>query len=90
MDYLNQHKIDFADGFQDGYLRAEQGQPCRWIEHIDQTDGFKSINPVYTLAYQCGYEFQKMGKELCDEKVDSLFMQLVKHCYSKHHNDNNI
>jgi len=89
MENLVKHKADFSDGFKDGYLRAEKGQPCRWIGHIDQTDGFKSINPVYTLAYQGGYEFQKMGKDLTDDAVEELFLQMVRHFYSRHHNDNN-
>ena len=50
MDDLNKHKIDFADGFKDGYKRSESGKFCRWVEHIDVTDGFKTPNPVYTLA----------------------------------------
>lgn len=89
MEDLNKHRIDFADGFKDGYLRAEQGEPCRWIEHIDQTDGFKSINPVYTLAYEGGYNYQKMGKDLTDATVEDLFLQMVRHFYSRHHKDNN-
>ena len=89
MENLIKHKADFSDGFKDSYLRAEKGQPCRWIGHIDQADGFKSVNPVYTLAYQGGYEFQKLGKDLTDDAVEELFLQMVRHFYSRHHRDNN-
>ena len=89
MENLVKHKADFSDGFKDGYLRAEKGDPCRWQSHHDINDGFKSINPIYTLAYEGGYNFQKMGKDLTDETVEDLFLQMVRHFFSKHHKDNN-
>ena len=90
MDDLNKHKIDFADGFKDGYKRSESGKFCRWIEHVDVTDGFKTPNPVYTLAYESSYRFQQMGKELTDENVEELFLKLVKHIWTKHHDEFNL
>ena len=89
MENLGKHKDDFMDGFKDGFLRSEAGKVCRWREHTDVNDGFKSINPVYTLAYECGYEYHKLGEPLLDETVEELFLKLVKHVFTKHHNDFN-
>jgi len=90
MDDLTKHKADFTDGFKDGFLRAEANKPCRWQSHIDQTDGFKSPNPVYSLSYEMGYIYQKEGKILTDDVVEEMFLTLVKVIFEKHHNEFNL
>ena len=90
MEDFTNHKADFTDGFTDGYMRSQAGKFCRWKKHIDVTDGFHTVNPVYTLAYEHGYRFQQMGKKLTDAVIDELFLKLVKHIWTKHHNDFNL
>ena len=91
MEDFTKHKADFTDGFKDGYLSAEAKKPCRWKKHIDQNDGkFVSPNPVYSLAYEMGYIYQKEGKILTDNVVDEMFITLVKIIFSEHHNEFNL
>ena len=90
MEDFTKHKADFTDGFTDGYMRSQAGKFCKWIKHIDVTDGFHTVNPVYTLAYEHGYRFQQMGKKLTDKVIDELFLKLVKHIWTKHHEDFNL
>ena len=90
MDDLTKHKADFTDGFKDGFLRAEAKKPCRWKSHIDQADGFKSPNPVYSLSYEMGYIYQLEGRILTDDVVEEMFLTLVKVIFEKHHNEFNL
>ena len=90
MNDLNKHRIDFADGFQDGYIRSENGLPCRWIDHKDINDGFTSPNHIYTFAYENGYKFQKMKGELTDKNIEELYLVLIRFLFSKHHKDFNL
>ena len=91
MEDFTKHKIDFTDGFKDGFLRSEAGKFCRWKSHIDQTDGkFVSPNPVYSLAYEMGYIYHREGHILTDENVEDVFLKFVKAMFEAHHNEFNL
>lgn len=90
MKNLVKQKIDFADGFQDGYLTSEKGQPCRWVNHRDINDGFLNPNLMYSFAYENGYKFQKLKGELTDDNIEKLYLVLIKFLFSKHHKDFNL
>lgn len=89
MEDFTQHKIDFKEGFSDGFKRAEAKKPCRWVKHIDPTDGFRCPNPVYSLSYEMGYIYQTTGRELNEKVLDDMFISMVKVIYTEHHNENN-
>ena len=89
MEDFIQHKADFFDGFNDGFNRQKAGKICRWRNHEDVSDGFRCPNPVYSIAYEMGYEFGNLEKEITEGKIDDLFIKLIKMLYTEHHNENN-
>ena len=90
MEDFTRHKVDFTDGFTDGYKRSQAGKFCRWKNHIDVTDGFHTINPIYTLSYEMGYIYHQEGKLLTDEIIDQIFIAIIKDIFSKHHDEFNL
>ena len=89
MEDFTKHKADFTDGFKDGYLSAEAKKPCRWINHRDINDGFKHPNPVYSRAYESGYESQQLGIHMTDRQIEDMFTSVVRDWYADWHNENN-
>ena len=89
MENFTRHKEHFVDGFTDGYYRAKDGKDCRWQEHKDIKDGFICPNPVYSLAYETGFNLQKHNIKLSDELIDDCFIKMIKHFYARHHQEFN-
>ena len=89
MENFTVHKVHFAEGMTDGFKRAEANKSCRWRGHKDVIDGFTCPNPVYSLAYETGYELQKNGMELSNELIDDCFIKMIKHFYTRHHEEYN-
>ena len=89
MQDITEHQKTFMEGFKDGIARYDKNLPCRWVNHRDINDGFHHPNPVYSLAYEMGYEFGNLEKEIPEGKIDDLFIKLIKMLYTEHHNENN-
>ena len=88
MENFTRIKPHFIEGFKDGYLNAADGKECRWHEHRDKY-GFINPNPIYSLAYQTGFNLQKNNIKLTDELIDDCFIKMVKHFYTRHHQEFN-
>ena len=83
------HGEAFMEGFKDGIARYDKNLPCRWVNHRDINDGFHHPNPVYSRAYETGYESQQLGIHMTDRQIEDMFTSVVRDWYAQWHEENN-
>ena len=89
MPDIREHQKTYLEGFKDGIARHRKHLPCRWINHRDINDGFKHPNPVYSRAYETGYESQQLGIHMTDRQIEDMFTSVVRDWYADWHKENN-
>ena len=50
--------------------------PCRWVNLRDIADGFLHPNPVYSRAYETGYDSQVLGIYMTDRQIEKCLLML--------------
>ena len=86
---ITEHQATFLQGFKDGIARHKKDLPCRWVNHRDIDDGFKHPNPVYSRAYESGYDSQELGIFMTDRQIEDMFTSIVRDWYAEWHEEIN-
>ena len=89
MQDLTEHQKTFMEGFKDGIARYDKNLPCRWQNHKDIDDGFKHPNPLYSRAYETGYDSRRLGISMTDRQIEKMFTDVVRKWYAEWHEENN-
>ena len=52
-------------------------------------DGFRHPNPVYSRAYETGYDSRVLGIYMTDRQIEKMFVDVVRGWYAEWHEENN-
>ena len=72
------------EGFKDGIARYDKNLPCRWVNHRDINDGFQHPNPVYSRAYETGYDSDHYK---CNEEYPENIVSGLEGLFVEPHDD---